>query len=601
MSDHIDFSTTYATPAEVQDFADTTKQNQMNAYWDQGLDAANQASIVSNPWTATNQAPCDWYANRKDVSFPLSPYIVEPVFWTAFPNRLKLYFSATEKSPYNMTDEQVFHLADFGKVDYIGSLPGFAENDGLPFKIPHQTCPQMSWGDVTADSTGPLPDSWRGYDPFGPRGWLDEYCEWAVERNASGQITQINFTCENPEYWYTLWKVDPQKVADLYNELLDKGSEITVEDLQLKDSKGDVVTDPFTGSPAYNPLNKWNYGTVVNADGGGAVHLTSPPNTIGAEILLAAQATLLRDLAPDNYNMQSLVCAGAFGRPYRNSDPHIGLQANQVVKAAKVKIMLTNPLGLYLQAPDFSNYTFPAGTSKDDWFKVVRGRLAGDDGQSYDQVLHMRFKAPAGHTLEEVTIGKTVEGGQGGPSQTPQAIKYAGQIAQTFKVGIAATAVPTTDAVQTPLPPVGASSGECNGQAYMIIGNDVFKAMNNVNSHPPFVALPVYLTPGQSYQDILIQVGYTSASNNIKSATIEVYESDGVTPDTNVLISVSSVTTANGTPVGGGSGGQGGEFNMYVNICVNSAATSGLRGVVINNPVSTDAPIPVPGLIYINA
>ena len=31
-----------------------------------------------------------------------------------------------------------------------------------------------------------------------------------------GQITKISFTAENPEYWFTLWEVDPEKVLVLY-------------------------------------------------------------------------------------------------------------------------------------------------------------------------------------------------------------------------------------------------------------------------------------------------------------------------------------------------------------------------------------------------
>lgn len=601
-NDNADSSNIYLTPALVQDFPNApTLQNKLDELWNTGLDAANQAAIVSNPWTATYQAPCDWYANRTDIQFPLAINVVESVFWTAFPNRLKIYFSASEKSPYKMTDEEVFHLADFGDVDYSGKLPKFPTNNGLPFKIPKKTCPQMSWGDVTSDSTE-LPDAWDGYDPLGPRGWLDEYCEWSVVRNDHGQIIQINYTCENPEYWYTLWKVSPQRVAELYNELLNTGNIIKVEDLQLTDENGNVVNDPFTGVPAYNPLNKWNSGTIATKDGGGAIHLTSPPNTIGAEILLASQATLLRDLAPENYNMQSLVCAGAFGRPYRNSDPHIGQQVNQVVKNVGVKIMLTNPLGLYLQAPDFSNYTFPEGTTLDDWFSVVRGRRAGVDGQTYDQILHMRFAAPEGYTLEDVTIGTLVEGDSKGPSQQPRAIKYAGQIADTFKVGIAATAVPAGDTEpQTPQPAVGQKTGEPNGSPALLIGDSVYKAMTNVNPNPPFVALPVTMQAGEIYSDVLLQAYYISDSDNADTATIEVYERDGTTIDPNVSVVVNKVLTSDGTPVGGGSGSQGGYFNFYITVSVSAFATAGLRGLVLKNPASTDAEQSMPGLICINA
>lgn len=600
--DDPDLSDVYFTPALVKDFPNNSAlQQQLDELWDTNLNASNQAAIVSNPWTATYQAPCDWYANRKEIQFPLAQHIVESVFWTAFPNRLKLYFSSSEKSPYEMTDDQIYHLADFGNVDYTGDLPMCPDNDGLPFKIPSKTCPLMSWGDVTSSNTT-LPEDWRGYDPYGPRGYLDEYCEWSVLRNDRSQIIRINYTCENPEYWYTLWKVSPDKVTELYNELLNLDNIVRVEDLQLRDRNGQVVVDPFTGSAAYNPLNKWNFGSEATESRGGAVHLTSPPNTIGAEILLASQSTLIRKLAADNYNMQSLVCAGAFGRPYRNSDPHIGLQVNQVVKNVGVKIMLTNPLGLYLQAPDFSNYTFPDNTTVDDWFTVVRGRCAGEDFRDYDQILHMRFQAPPGYTLEDVTIGTKVEGDSDGPSQTPKPIKYAGQIADTFKVGIAATAVPESGLEpQPPLPPVGEQTGEPNGYPVFLIGEFVYRAMKDVNPNPPFVSLPVTLLANTTYTNILLQAFYSSESNNVEKASIHVYENDDITPDKNVSVIINHVEASYATPVGGGSGSQGAYYDFYITIRVSPDVKPGLKGIFLENPDSTDNPQPLPGLIYINA
>ena len=93
------------------------------------------------------------------------------------------------------------------------------------------------------------------YGPYGPRGWQDEYCEWSVLRNDRGQIVRIDFACENPEYWYALWRIDPQRVLELYRETLDQ-PRIALEDLQLT-YNGLVVIDRFTRLPAYNPLNKY--------------------------------------------------------------------------------------------------------------------------------------------------------------------------------------------------------------------------------------------------------------------------------------------------------------------------------------------------------
>src|SRR5688500_7602079 len=134
--------------------------------------------------------------------------------------------------------------------------------------------------------------------------------------------------------------IDPQKVADLYSSTLSwdapTAQQVTVpvSDLYLTDpSTGQVVTDPSTGRPAYNPLNKWNSGPVAvrgtSSNAGGAMHLTSTPNTLQTEMQLAGGATVLRQMG--NTNPQALICCSQYGQAYRNSDPHIGQGVNQVV------------------------------------------------------------------------------------------------------------------------------------------------------------------------------------------------------------------------------------------------------------------------------
>lgn len=124
----------------------------------------------------------------------------------------------------------------------------------------------------------------------------DEYLEWFVTRNAQNKITRIAFTCEGPEYWEALARGyppvfsrslnqgglggtkhtnaagDPQKVLALYRQLV--GPAVQSADL-------------FNADGSYNRWNKWN--TTH-----GAVHLTHPANTLGAEINIAAQATIIR-------------------------------------------------------------------------------------------------------------------------------------------------------------------------------------------------------------------------------------------------------------------------------------------------------------------
>jgi hypothetical protein len=95
---------------------------------------------------------------------------------------------------------------------------------------------------------------------------------------------------------------------------------VDVTDLQLTDASGNPVIDPTTGRPAYNPLNKWNNGAAsrrgANASGG-AIHLTSTPNTLQTELGLAGGATVRRTVG--NTNPQKLICCSQFGQAFRNS------------------------------------------------------------------------------------------------------------------------------------------------------------------------------------------------------------------------------------------------------------------------------------------
>jgi hypothetical protein len=570
---------TFSTPAKIQDFEECPEQQaQLNAAWSLALSAYTKAANVSNPWTVDYQAPCNWYVDPTETEVTSTTH--EPIFWTAFPNRLKIYFADDEKSPYDLNNMQVYALADFGNIPQSNAF-----TEGLPFIIPAQRCPELNWEQPISQ--------WQSYDPNGPRGWLDEYCEWAVTRNPEGKITKISFTCENPEYWYTLWQVSPEKVLSLYQQLVSPA--VVIEDLYLVNADGSHVIDPVTGREAYNPLNKWNTGTIATADKGGAVHLTSPPNTIGAEIMLAAQATLLRDLPADQYNMQRMVCAGAYGRPYRNSDPHIGLQVNQLVKNLNVKVTLTDPVGLYLQRPDFSSYHTPDKADASQFYKVIRGTTAEQNGMGYDQILHAEFSVPDDHpyTVSDILIGNAVAGS----TQVPQPILYAGQIAETFHVCLAGTAV--TPAAGTPsqtlLPPVQDKTGNINGAPSMLIANNVLEAMLAVNPYPPFVQLPVPLTQGGRLDNMALQVSY--ANENYKDAQIGFWNEDGA-EEPGIQVTVTGVQSYDGTPAGLSSGGDG-LYNYILSIQVAANVSPGLKGVTVRNPDCPDLPQPLPGVLNV--
>lgn len=381
-------------PANQNDLStQPDKEKVLRAEWSNSVNRWTEAAILGDPWTSLNDKNRSYYFNPLVTDVPSGTSVL--ISWVAFPNRILLNFSNAS------VPEQM----------------GFAE------------------GRHVDGTFGPPPDVNGGpYGPGGPRGWQDEYCEWISTLNSAGQITQVDFTCENPEYWFALWRVSPESVLSLYRELV--SPDVQLEDLFLLDKSGNPVIDRATGFPAYEPANKWNNQPSAGATTG-AVHLISPPNTLGAEIYLAAAATLLRDdpAGTPVTDPDALIRCSRYGAPGRNSDPHIGASVNNVILGGQAKVTLQNPVGLYIQTPDFSTYQLPpdpklpAGAQPSDCWHIVRGQesIAGFEGNF---ILHARFALPqswidagVSFTVSDITI-------EGDP------IQFGAQIAQTFQIGL---------------------------------------------------------------------------------------------------------------------------------------------------------------------
>ena len=413
----------FTPPADQVDFPnDKERQAALDELWSTNVEAFTEQAITGDPWNETGASDQTMYYNSLVTDIPEGSQAV-PVTWDAFPNRLNQYLGPDASPPnfYSYSLAQLWELADTGMQ---GGKP-------LP-NIPETLCPQPDWN----------PRKLHAYGPYGPRGWQDEYCEWAVTHNSKGQIIRVDFTCENPEYWYSLSRISPETAAAIYQDTLNAGLPaglqvtVTAQDLQLVDpSTGQPVIDPSTGAPAYNPLNKWNLGPVSvrtgsPGDTGGAMHLTSTPNTLQTELGLAGGATVLRTIG--NQDPQALICCSQYGQPYRHSDPHIGQSVNQVV-SSNYQVALANPSGLYIQQPDFSTYSLPAGNdgrSAEGCWNVIRGRQVLIDpvtGQRFggNFILHAAFEVPEewGFTVSDITIGG-------------QPIQYGAQIVETFQMGL---------------------------------------------------------------------------------------------------------------------------------------------------------------------
>lgn len=366
--------------------------------------------------------PGKTYVNPKDKPDFFNGAAQIPVRWEAFPGRVLYYLEDTFKAKYGykIGQNRIFELVDIGPEAYQAKY-----KDSMVY-IPKSPC-------------NPNPKELKILDPPGPRGWLDEYCEMGIKRNSEKKIEQLHFTCENPEYYWTLWKIDPDKVVEIYKSTLGNNS-IKKEDLYLKDSLHKTVIDRATGRAAYNPINKWNLGTKMTATSGGAMHLTSPPNELSAEIVLAGGGAVLRkNNVEENYTANTLVCCSKYGRAFRHSDPHIGQNVYEAV-AEGLEVSLLNPVGLYLQEPQYSYFQLPEnapeGAKIEDCFRFVRGLKEAKEYPN-NMILHMIMEVPdswdSSITLNDFKVlGKK--------------ITYGSQVMQTIKVQLAAAGKPATAA-----------------------------------------------------------------------------------------------------------------------------------------------------------
>jgi len=574
----------FALPGFIQDFEKGSAQDiALNARWNINAESWIEQAMPGGQ---------SFFYDPATTEIPQGTSAGPPVTWTAFPGRLMQYYSAhppvSPANKYNLTDEQVYALADTGY---------YTDNTGLSVSfqnIPSVLCPQADW-------TGTL----KTFGPYGPRGWLDEYCEWCVARDANFKIMRVDFVCENPEYWYSVWAVDPERVRQLYQDTLNYGApadrQITVSlaDLQLHDSAGAVVIDPATGQPAYNPLNRWNSGTDAARLGvpakfnGGAMHLTSTPNTLQTELGLAGAATPQYNCGNDD--AQTLICCGKYGQEYRNSDPHIGISVNRIVGGegdvdGKPRLVcLANPVGLYIQTPDLSGLTFgpaivpgqtvPENAKPSDIFQIVRGSQAPIDpvtGQPFlgDMLLHVAFQIPQkwltmtpSLTLADLNINN-------------HPIRWAGQIATQMKIGLFARPL-TTDLCPKP---VDCSSGIAPpGQPLQVMYQVLWDAYYAGVEHAPTgqtmslasntVIVPPWLPADGSTQQLVLTCNPPTSG----TPTVQVLTADGSGPDPVIAVTVTGMASVVYAVPGNSYPSKSAALSLTVTVA--PGAASGLRAI----------------------
>ncbi len=610
----------FSLPAFIQDFAPGTPAD---------LALKRRWNINVSGWILQAMPGAPAYFYDPTVTPIPQGSLTAPVQWGAFPGRLDQYYSANPpnlpSNPHPLTQKQIYALADTGYY-----LDANNRRQSFP-QIPQVVCPKADWTQGT-----------KVFGPYGPRGWLDEYCEWSAARDANGKLTRIDFACENPEYWNTLWKVSPQAVCDIYQTVLNwdapaqRQIAVTLADLQLF-YNGVAVKDPETGGPVYNPLNKWNNGPVALRTGdasqfsGGVMHLTSTPNTLQTELGLAGAATVQYD-PPDesgNTNAQSLICCGSYGQEYRHSDPHIGQSVNQVVGGTRqgsnpptsaARVCLANPVGLYIQPPNnpalfsfgpgIDATKLPKNTNNQpaqasDIWQVVRGSTSVIDPVTDApfpgaMILHAICQIPSGWlavypqmTLADILVNK-------------EPIEYAGQVANQFNVGLYARPLTSTD--MPPLQPC-AGSGTTAGQPLQsMMFTDIWDAFyNTVETAPTGATMPLasnstFIAPqlranGVQHLTTLTCNSFTTGLSQLP--TVQVLLPDDSGPDPKISVTVLGMAYVSYAIPGNSFPPTNPQSYtaLSLQITVGSGIATGLRSVRVTDPQA--GPSSLPAALYV--
>jgi len=231
----------------------------------------------------------------------------------------------------------------------------------------------------------------------------DEYLEWFVER-VNNKVTRVTFTCEGPEYWEALAHGYPLDYDGPKDPAV-KGDTATLLALYHQNISPAVQLNDLFSDGKYNRLNKWNTSR-------GAMHLNQRNNTLGAEINIAAQATILRrdQTGQSITDADELIKCAKFGQPGRASDPTIGDHVNTLARDGYL-ITLQDPVALYISDINTAGFVTPNNSDARQYFNVVRG--------SAGMVVRAIFEVPAS---EGFAVGDiTIEG---------QPIEFGGQIAE---------------------------------------------------------------------------------------------------------------------------------------------------------------------------
>lgn len=289
-----------------------------------------------------------------------------------------------------------------GKVQFIDPLVRDLGNDQRTISWPAFPISLLAQGLTRAQALA------AADNPATGRGTQDEYLEWFIHRDVNNEITAIDFTCEGPEYWeFLAANLSKADLVALYKIANPAASESKI----FKNGK-------------YDPHNEFNTKS-------GIMHLIHPSNTLGAEIDIVAQSTMLRTKngQPTSQVVSCNRCHtnGAIGAEERKSDPTIASNVNQLSRDGRA-ITIADPVGLYISKLDTSGWTTPDGSDPQTLFRKTRGTPA----------VRARFEVPGGKfKISDVKIG-------GEP------IRFAGQVAEHVFIQVTAVVGPKSEFTNEP-------------------------------------------------------------------------------------------------------------------------------------------------------
>lgn len=162
----------------------------------------------------------------------------------------------------------------------------------------------------------------------------DEYVEWRVEREANGDVSQITFTTEFPEYYQALAEISEDAVFEGIRDAIPNAAPTSAEVFGPGFDPTNATASerssafraqnviPFS-SNANNVPNPWNNNEK------GILCLGQQFNTLGALFHLAKNCSVPNSAIPAAG--QCAAVGGACG-PNRSSDPQICTRAQEVAR-----------------------------------------------------------------------------------------------------------------------------------------------------------------------------------------------------------------------------------------------------------------------------